>query len=183
MGSHNVRPFFSGETQGLEFLFDTCAPDRPMKGHHYTTPASTYKAKRTVRKHAKPIQPLPPLAVQRELVRAFFLYVWPLLPVVDAKEFLLAFHHDSQSISPLLLWSVFFAAGSFVDPEALKAQHMPHRKILKEQYYAHAKDIFDKQEEPEKTVLIQSAVLLASSWYIELEDRDGMHHWIGIALR
>jgi hypothetical protein len=59
---------------------------------------------------------------------------------------------------------------------------MPHRKTLKEQYYAYAKDIFDKQEEPDKTVLIQSALLFASSWYIELEDRDGMHHWIGVAL-
>jgi hypothetical protein len=59
---------------------------------------------------------------------------------------------------------------------------MPHRKALKEQYYAYAKDIFDKQEEPEKTVLIQSALLFASSWYIELEDRDGMYYWVGVAL-
>ncbi|KAK5174971.1 uncharacterized protein LTR77_000107 [Saxophila tyrrhenica] len=179
---HNIRPFFTGESQGLEFLFDVCSPDRPLKGHHYTTPAATYRAKRTVRKHARPAPPLPPLVIQRELTRSFFLWVWPLLPVVDAKEFLTAFQSDSQSISPLLLWSVFFAGASFIDAEVLKAQHMPHRKILKEQYYAYAKDIFDKQEEPEKTVLIQSALLLASSWYIELEDRDGMHHWIGIAL-
>ncbi len=178
----NVRPFFSGEAQGLEFLFDICGPDRPVKGSHYTTPASTYRAKRTVRKHAKPVRPLPPPAIQRELVRSFFAYVWPLLPVVDPKEFLLAFQFDPLSISPLLLWSVFFAAASFVDQDVLKAHHMPPRKILKEQYYAYAKDIFDKQEEPEKTVLIQSALLLASSWYIELEDRDGMHHWIGVAL-
>ncbi len=50
---------------------------------------------------------------------------------------------------------------------------MPSRKTLKEQYYAYAKDIYDKQEEPDKTVLIQAALLFASSWYIELEDRDG----------
>jgi hypothetical protein len=83
-----------------------------MKGTHYTTPASTYRAKRVVRKHARPAQPLPPLVIQRELVRSFFLYLWPLLPVVDAKEFLTAFHHDSSTVSPLLLWSVFFAAAS-----------------------------------------------------------------------
>lgn len=182
MSRKNVRPFFSGDTQGLEFLFDTCAPDRPLKGNHYTTPASTYRARRTVRKPAKPVHPLPPVAIQRELVKSFFYYVWPLFPVVDAKEFLMAFQADSQSISPLLLWSVFFAAASFIDSDVLKTQHMPPRKILKEQYYVYAKDIFDKQEEPDKTVLIQSAVLLSSSWYIELEDRDGMHHWVGVAL-
>lgn len=157
-------------------------PDRALKGHHYTTPASTYRAKRTVRKHAKPVQPLPPIAIQEELVKAFFHYAWPLLPVVDAKEFLVAFHTDIRTISPLLLWSVFFAAASFIDQDVLKSHHMPHRKALKEQYYAHAKDLYDKQEEPDKTVLIQCALLLGYSWYIELEDRDGMSHWVGIAL-
>lgn len=43
------------------------------------------------------------------------------------------------------------------------------------------KDIFDAQTERDKIVLIQSALLL-SSWYIDLEDRDGMTHWIGIAM-
>jgi hypothetical protein len=112
----DVKPFYSGEGQGLEFLFDVVGPDRPIKGHHYTTPASTYRAKRTVRKNPRPAQPLPPLPIQRELVRAFFLYVWPMLPVVDAKEFLTAFQSDSNSISPLLLWSVFFAAASVSSP-------------------------------------------------------------------
>ena len=43
-------------------------------------------------------------------------------------------------------------------------------------------DIFDLQEEPDKTVMIQSALLLGSAWYIDLEDRDGMWSWIGVAL-
>lgn len=52
------------------------------------------------------------MPVQRELVRAFFLYLWPVMPVVDAKAFLAAFYAEDPDLSPLLLWSVFFAAAS-----------------------------------------------------------------------
>lgn len=31
-------------------------------------------------------------------------------------------------------------------------------------------------------MLIQSALLLSSAWYIDLEDRDGLTHWIGVAI-
>lgn len=43
-------------------------------------------------------------------------------------------------------------------------------------------DLFDAQDENDKTTLIQSAILLASSWYLDLEDRDGMTHWLGVAI-
>lgn len=43
-------------------------------------------------------------------------------------------------------------------------------------------NLFDAQDENDKTVCIQSAILLASSWYIDLEDRDGMTHWLGVAI-
>lgn len=107
-----VRPFFAGESEGLEFLFDLCAPDRPARGLHYATPAQRYRAKRPNQKPARPLPPAPPIEVQRELVRCFFLHVWPVLPVVDAKEFLTSFYSQEPAVSPLLLWSVFFAAVS-----------------------------------------------------------------------
>ena len=71
-----VRPYFTGESQGLEFLFDICCPDRTIRGLHYATPAHTYRARRIHQKSANP-SPLPAMPVQRELVRAYFLYVWP----------------------------------------------------------------------------------------------------------
>ena len=106
-----VRPFFAGESEGLEFLFDLCCPDRAIHGLHYATPAHSYRAKRTHQKSASP-SPLPAMSIQRELVRAFFLYLWPVLPVVEAKSFLSAFYSEDPNLSPLLLWSMFFAAAS-----------------------------------------------------------------------
>ena len=108
----DVRPFFAGESEGLEFLFDLVAPDRPIRGLHYATPAERYRAKRSTQKRPRLSQQLPSMAIQRELVRTFFLHIWPVLPVVDANEFLTAFYADHHAMSHLLLWSVFFAAAS-----------------------------------------------------------------------
>ena len=177
----DVRPFYAGESEGLEFLFDLVSPDRPTKGLHYATPAATYRAKRTCKHAPRPPPQWPPAIVQQELIRCFFHYVWPAMPIVDARDFLTAWWQEDRQVSPLLLWSVFFAAASYIDSAALKANHLPTRKTLKEQFYQHAKDIHDCREEPEKTVLMQSALLL-SAWYIDLEDRDGINHWIGVAL-
>ena len=108
----DVRLFFAGESEGLEFVFDLCAPDRPARGLHYATPAKTYRATRTYQQPARTQRLLPPIMVQRELVRCFFLHVWPVLPVVDSKEFLTSFYAEDSTISPLLLWSIFFSAAS-----------------------------------------------------------------------
>lgn len=44
-----------------------------------------------------------------------------------------------------------------------------------------SQELFDSHSERKKTTLIQTAILLAT-WYVDLEDRDGMTHWIGIAI-
>ena len=55
---------------------------------------------------------MPSLVVQHELLRCFFEHVWPLLPVVDLRDFLTTYLHDPAAVSRLLLWSVFFAAAN-----------------------------------------------------------------------
>ena len=118
-----VRPFFAGESEGLEFLFDLCCPDRPIRGLHYAVPAQTYRAKRSVRRQVRPMRPLPPPAVQQELIRIFFRKVWPLLPVVDVSEFLTTYQRNETDVSPLLLWSIFFAAASVSLRTAMMRAH------------------------------------------------------------
>lgn len=151
-----------GESEGLEFLFDQCVPDRPVKGAHYVTPRKTYRHNRsitnnrTVQNGLEKGPPLPPRPVQEELMRCFFHYVYPVLPIVDVKEVLEGFEHDPKSVRPLLLWSIFFAAlnvsrnevhsmrvadilHQFIDKDILRMHRLPPRKLLKEQYYHNAK--------------------------------------------
>ncbi|KAK5942852.1 hypothetical protein PMZ80_005418 [Knufia obscura] len=176
----DLLPYFAGESEGLEFLFDQCSADRPVKGVHYVTPRKTYRHKRSTSRVHRLEPLLPPLQIQQELIRNFFNYVFPVMPIVDAKAFLEAFEKNPNSVSPLLLWSMFFAAANFIDKDYLRANRLPPRKILKEQYYQHAKDIYDNQDEGDKIILIAAALSL-SMWYVDLEDRDGSWYWIGTA--
>ena len=152
-----------------------------MKGVHYVTPRKTYRHKRSTSKVRRLEPPLPSLQVQQELVRCFFHHVYPVMPIVHVKKFLEQFERNPNSVSPLLLWSMYFAALNFVDKDFLRAHRLPPRKILKEQYYQHAKDIYDNQDEEDKTILMIAALCLAM-WYVDLEDRDGSWHWIGTAI-
>lgn len=76
---------------------------------------------------------------------------------------------------------MFFAAGNFVNTEALKRHRFSSRKSFKEYCYQCARDLYETQDEPDKIALIQAAILLAF-WYVDLEDRDGTWHWMGIAI-
>ncbi len=76
---------------------------------------------------------------------------------------------------------MFFAAANFVNSETLKRHWFSSRKSFKEYCYQRARDIYDAQDEPDKIALIQAAILLAL-WYVDLEDRDGTSHWMGIAI-
>lgn len=113
--SKEVEPYFAGESEGLEFLFDQVAPDRPVVGVHYLTPRRTYRHKRPriYRPSSQELGShiaLPPRPVQQELVKCFCYYVYPTMPVVDLRDFVETFESDTRSVSQLLLWSVFFAA-------------------------------------------------------------------------
>ena len=108
----DLKPFFAGESEGLDFLLDLCAPERPIKGIHYAVPTSNYLAKRSFQRPARPLPELPSSPAQQQLIRCFFHHVWPMLPIVDSYEFLQAYLRDVTTVSPLLLWSMFFTAAN-----------------------------------------------------------------------
>lgn len=56
---------------------------------------------------------------------------------------------------------------------------VPHPKLFTHSTFGQG--IYDRHEEEDKTVLIQS-VLLLSSWYVDLDDRDGSWYWSGTAI-
>lgn len=106
----------SGDQQGLRFVFDICKPDRVSKGNHYLVPRATARSQ-----PAEVIAllckqgafSLPPETACRDLLRCYFHYVHPFLPIVNASDFLTQYlRGDQQKVNLLLLWSMFFAAAS-----------------------------------------------------------------------
>lgn len=112
---------------------------------------------------------------RRQLLQAYFQFVHPSFPVIDANAFLAQYAAQGfEGLNLLLLWSIFSVSASYV-PSLL-----PGRKECKEVYSARAKLLFDLGQENDKIVLVQSALLM-SHWYSNSADVKQSWYWTGIA--
>ncbi|KIX99871.1 uncharacterized protein Z520_04507 [Fonsecaea multimorphosa CBS 102226] len=179
--SRDLVPYYAGEAEGLEFVFDIVSPNRSVKGAPYIITRNVLKRQKFKPEITPGSRPLFPPPICDRLVRCFFSYVYPFLPVVNAGEFVTKYSDDPNNVSCLLLWSVFFAAAIYVDAEALKALGFQSRKVLMQFCYQNAKRTYDAHLETDKSAIIAS-VLLLSYWYPDLEDLDGACYWIGAAI-
>ncbi|KAL1592787.1 hypothetical protein SLS60_011203 [Paraconiothyrium brasiliense] len=112
---------------------------------------------------------------RKQLLQAYFQFVHPSFPVIDAREFLAQYTaHGFEGINLLLLWSMFSISASYVPWLA------PSRKERKAVYAARAKLLFDLGQENDKIVLVQAA-LLQSFWFPDSADVKQSWYWTGIA--
>jgi hypothetical protein len=109
-----------------------------------------------------------------ELVKAYFQYVHPTFPVIDAAQFLQHYAITGlKGINLLLLWSMFSVSASY-------AAASP-QKVYKKIYAHRAKYLFDITQENDKIVLVESALLL-SFWFEDGEDIKQSWYWSSIAI-
>ncbi|KAJ4351281.1 uncharacterized protein N0V89_006620 [Didymosphaeria variabile] len=112
---------------------------------------------------------------RKQLLQAYFQFVHPSFPVIDAKAFLAQYTaHGFEGINLLLLWSIFSVSASYVPCLA------PGRKECKAVYVARAKLLFDLGQENDKIVLVQAALLL-SFWFTDMADVKQSWYWTGVA--
>jgi hypothetical protein len=113
---HGVLTLAQGDTQGVGLVADLCEPERPDKSGHFVVAAlsSTNIDSETheyLRKRG--CFDLPALDIQQSLVKAYFHYVHPFLPVIHVSSFLRIFESPGQNgVCLHLLWSVFLAAAN-----------------------------------------------------------------------
>lgn len=128
-----------GEAEGLEFLLDTIAPDRPVKGGPYIIARSVHKREWCKPRVIDPPNPLPAASVREQLMICFFHYVYPFMPVVNTADFLAKYTENPALVSAMLLWSIFFASANYLGEEEVKAGGFKTRKSLKAYCYQNAK--------------------------------------------
>ncbi|KID99183.1 Transcription factor, fungi, partial [Metarhizium majus ARSEF 297] len=122
---------------------------------------------------------LPSREMQDALLRAYFHYVHPFAPVIDVADFV--YRYTSGHVSVLLLWSMFAAAGSFID-EQLPTHELGATRIeVKAAAFERAKALYDMEYERETIALIQSAYLMSYRLGC-LNDVKGPWYWIGVAI-
>ncbi|KAG5655121.1 hypothetical protein KAF25_001894 [Fusarium avenaceum] len=190
-----------GDTQGVGLVADLCEPERPDKSGHFVVAALSspnidsetheYLTKRGC-------FDLPALDIQQSLVRSYFHYVHPFLPVIHVSSFLKTFESPGQNgVCLHLLWSVFLAAANFADATTVQSAGYESRKDMKRAMFLRTKvcslfvqlkivsefsqAMYDANYERSKVALIQ-AVMLMGFWYSDTEDRLGPWHWNGIAI-
>ncbi|KAJ9638511.1 hypothetical protein H2204_004281 [Knufia peltigerae] len=178
----STAPLYLGDTNVLAFVLDICQQPRPS---HYMVPVGsnrTLSPEETTFLEAGGSFSLPDEGVCEKLTDAYFNHIHPNLPIMDAGRFLGQLSSEGvQGFSPLLLWSMFFAASSYVDDDVVIKAGYPSRKAMKRGFFKRAKMLYDVDYERDKTIIIQSTALL-SNWFVDSEDRTGCWHWIGIAI-
>ncbi|PKY05855.1 hypothetical protein P168DRAFT_310028 [Aspergillus campestris IBT 28561] len=174
-----------GDPQGIALVAEVCEPERQGKsGHFIVASLSSDNIDPDTLEYLKRrgCFDLPHFNIQQELVKAYFHYVHPFFPVVQASSFLQAFGSPEQKGASLqLLWSVFLAAANFADTTTVQSAGFESRKAMKRSMFLRAKALYDAEYERSKITLIQ-AVLLMGFWYADTEDRIGPWHWNGVAI-
>ncbi|KEY83016.1 transcription factor C6 [Aspergillus fumigatus] len=125
---------------------------------------------------------LPSSDICRELLRAYFHHVHPILPVVDAAQVLkFEQQHDRPAEwNLLLLWSIFFVAVNFIPAETCTVAGYSSRKEMKEAMYSRAKCMYNNGGD-DKITQMQSALLLGF-WHSEMNNHAQPWYWTGIAI-
>ncbi|KAM6538193.1 hypothetical protein FALCPG4_000076 [Fusarium falciforme] len=112
---------------------------------------------------------VPAKPILDEFVRHYFLYVHPLLPLLNEADFWRAYNpaqtetYSSSGGSPvslLLLQAIMFASCTFVPKESLKVLGFSSIHEAKESFYTKAKLLYDFATDPDPISIAQAALLL-----------------------
>ncbi|KAK2601629.1 hypothetical protein QQS21_004779 [Conoideocrella luteorostrata] len=178
------KPYYLGDERGPRALvMDICHHDQsksPTRHVNLTSPTSTALDPQDLSyARQKGCLSLPSEDLRDALIRSYFHYVHPFAPVVDVDDFMHRYTNGQQSL--LLLWSMFAAAGSFIDEQLLTGE-LGHTRIeLKDAAFQRAKALYDLDYERDRVALIQS-VYLMSYRLARVDDITGSWYWIGIAI-
>ena len=124
---------------------------------------------------------LPGQAIMEELLRAYFHYVHPLLPLLDSDHFLDAIHGKTGStISLMLFQAVMFAGATFVDLALLNSMGFNSHDDGRRALFKRVKLLYELDTDLDPLTMIQ-VLLLMTYWYGQQNDTKGRFYWLRIA--
>ncbi|RBA14400.1 cutinase transcription factor 1 beta [Fusarium proliferatum] len=126
---------------------------------------------------------IPPAQIRNALLRSYFTYVHPFMPVIDMDEFLGAIECDgrNQNISFLLFQSVMFAGAACTPMCYLEKLGFNSRKEAREELFTRVRLLYDLDYETDGLALVQS-LLLMTLWYKSPEEHRNTWHWLDVAI-
>lgn len=135
---------------------------------------------------------LPSRPVMDELLKCYFEFIHPHLPMLDEQEFwetylaggseLPHFHHaDGYSISLLLFQAMIFAATTCASMSTLKQAGYKSRLAARRAMFSKVRILYSLDVEQDKMILLQ-CLLLMSYWRDDSDNDKDAWHWSGLAV-
>ncbi|KAH8695414.1 fungal-specific transcription factor domain-containing protein [Talaromyces proteolyticus] len=178
-------PVYTGESPGFSAVFDTLVPDHAVPRHIFRPSNLTISLARQDVDYlnSKGCLTLPADETCRDLLRAYFYYIHPIMPIIDVTEFpsfsKSGLQANERNLS--LLWSMFFVASNFIPTGSYIAAGFSTRKEMTEAMYSRAKCVYNTVDEEDKIVRLQTALLLGF-WHSEFDNHTQPWYWTGIAI-
>ncbi|KAJ9611622.1 hypothetical protein H2200_004806 [Cladophialophora chaetospira] len=121
---------------------------------------------------------LPPPDIQRELLDAYFFWLYPLQPILDREQFLNDFHSGAASI--LLLQALLFVGTTCCD-DSIILQHWPSRRSAQAALYKRVKALYDADHEQNRVTIVQVLFLMCFWWGSPTDNKD-FSHWLAASI-
>lgn len=123
---------------------------------------------------------LPPREVCDDLVKAYFKWVAPMVPIINRKRFMEQYRDPNNPPSLLLLQTIFLAAcrvcpnGQLKDPSGIKPATT--------EFYKRAKALYEAHYENDRVTIVQALILIS----VFREKAERVHkntfYWTGLAV-
>ncbi|OAG43754.1 hypothetical protein AYO21_01981 [Fonsecaea monophora] len=126
---------------------------------------------------------IPNANCRNELLRSYFLFSYPLLPLLDIGDFLRPMIEDAtgDKVSLLLFYAVMCSGAAHVDMQVLRELGFTSRKLARSAFFERARLLYDLDCERDRVVLVQ-AFLLMTYWYDPRETHKDRKFWIRSAV-
>ncbi|KIX08513.1 uncharacterized protein Z518_03169 [Rhinocladiella mackenziei CBS 650.93] len=122
---------------------------------------------------------IPEARYRNEILRSYFQFVYPLLPLLDVGGFLgpMLQNDPQDQVSLLLFQAVMCSGAAHVDIQILHALGYGTRKAARRAFFERARLLYDFDCEPDRVSMVQ-AFLLMTYWYDVRETHKDRKFWI-----
>ncbi|KAK6371535.1 hypothetical protein LTS17_008786 [Exophiala oligosperma] len=128
---------------------------------------------------------IPATGCRNEILRAYFHFVHPLMPLLDVETFLgpMLAGDCSDKISLMLLYAVLCSGAAHIEIGVLQALGYETRKSARKAFFDRARLLYDFDCESDRVALVQASLLMTYWWQTGTQHKD-RRFWIreGVSL-
>ena len=179
------RVAYLGESSNFPLLLDNSSARTEVV--HYQLPESYRDSRVKLAKldkvemeslHRKGALSLPPWRLCDDLVESFFIWVAPIVPVINRGRFMKQYQDPSNPPSLLLLQAIFLAGSRVCTNAHLLDSDREHSALT---FYKRAKALYDAGYEDDRIIIIQALILMGWYWEKSGDGIGNVFYWNGLA--